>query len=859
MHDFRLAVRALRANPVVSAMAILSLALGIGANTAIFSLVNSLLLRQLPVRDPGALVLLTDSTVPGTRTYAYPVWEEFRRLLSERPNGRVEGPVLSERPNGRVEGPVLSERPNGRVEGQLDVFDGALAWSSAEFNLTSRGEREFVDGLLVNGSFFDALGVEPVLGRALSEADDRPGGGPDGPVTVISHGFWQRRLGGAADVVGRTLTLDGASFTIVGVAPADFSGVDVGRTFDAIVPFGTMRPLRGRESWPAVTIMARLRAGQTREAATVALRRVQPQIRDASLPRVASPRWREQDRERYLREDFVLVPGATGNSRLRLRYERPLLTLMVVVALVLLMTCVNIANLLLARAIARQHELQVRIALGAGRWRLVRDLLTESAVLAAAGSTLGMLAALWGSRLLVRQLSTQSNPIHLDLSVDGHVLGFTVGITALATLLFGMAPAARALGVVAADALRTNPLGGWRHTRSGTAGALIVAQVALSVVLAVGAGLFLRTFSSLATLPLGFEPDRVLTASVSTDDARARPEQRLALFDRAREAVRSLPGVADAAFSFLTPVSGPILLRPIELPDVTSLPESERLSSVNLVSPGWFNTLGTPIVAGREFTDGDRTGAPPVVVVNQAFVRKFLKGASPLGRVVTIGIVGPNAGAAEVVGVAADAIYSSLREPVPPTIYFPLAQLRSAPPASLTLSIRSEKGSPQVLSRSVAAAIRSVNPDLALAFRPLTDQINASLAQDRVVAMLSGFFGGVAVLLAGLGLFGVTSYSVSRRRREIGIRVALGAAPGAVLRLVFARLSLLVGTGVVIGAAVSLWASQLVAPLLFGLEPRDPATLIGAVVLLAAVGVLAGWRPAWRAARIDPAVVLRSE
>ena len=349
----------------------------------------------------------------------------------------------------------------------------------------------------------------------------------------------------------------------------------------------------------------------------------------------------------------------------------------------------------------------------------------------------------------MRQLSTQANPIDLDLSSDASVAAFTIAVTAAVTLLFGIAPALRAMNVLpsvrwAGHQEASGP------TRLGPAAVLIVAQVALSVVLMVGAGLFLRTFLSLTAVPLGFEPDRVLTASVSADDARARPEQRLPLFERTREAIRSLPGVAEAAFSFLTPVSGPILLRPVELADGTALPERERLSSVNLVSPGWFRTLGTPIVAGREFTDADRAGTAPVVVVNQAFVRKFLKGENRLGRIVTVGIVGPNAGSAEVVGVAADAVYSSLREPVPPTMYFPLAQLRNAPPAALTLSVRSERGAPQVLARSVAAAIAAVNPEAVVTLRPLADQIDASLVQERAIAMLSGFFGGLAVLLAGL-------------------------------------------------------------------------------------------------------------
>jgi putative ABC transport system permease protein len=306
----------------------------------------------------------------------------------------------------------------------------------------------------------------------------------------------------------------------------------------------------------------------------------------------------------------------------------------------------------------------------------------------------------------------------------------------------------------------------------------------------------------------------------------------------------------------LTPVSGPILLRPIE---GKSISERERMSSVNLVSPGWFRTLGTPIVAGREFVDADRAGATPVVVVNEAFVRKFLNSSNPLGQVVRMGIVGPNAGSAEVVGVAEDAVYSSLREPAPPTVYFPLAQLQSVPPASLTLNVRSETAAPLYMARSITAAIGTVDRDAMLTFRPLTEQINASLAQERILALLSGFFGGFAVLLAGLGLFGITAYSVGRRRREIGIRMALGADPGSVIRLVLGRVCLVIAAGVVIGAAASMWTTQLTASLLFGLQPRDPVTLALAIATLSGTGLLAALPPAWDASQVDPSVALRSD
>jgi putative ABC transport system permease protein len=739
MKDLQLAVRSLRATPIVSGVAILSLALGIGASTAVFSVTNSLLLQKLPVRDPSALVLVTDATVPGVRAYALGVWESFRRFV--------------------------------------DVFDGTLAWSSTDFSLVPRGEAQIVSGAWVSGSYFETLGVSPLLGRMLAETDDRPNGGIDGPVAVISHAFWQRQYRAAPDVIGHSLMLNGVSFTVVGVTPQRFSGLDVGRRADVIVPFGAATLMPGRDNLQ-VTIMARRRADETVEAATVALRRLQPQIREASLPQ--GPQWRQQDLDAYLRDGFLLLPGATGNSRLRLRYERPLGLLMAVVGLVLLITSANITNLLLARATDRRREHQVRAALGASRWRLIRGLLAESLVITSVGAALGLALASSGSSLVVRQISTRLNPIYLDVSIDSTVALFAIAVTGLVTLLAGIVPAVRSAQLVHSTLLRTTgPNEGGRFF--GPSAALIVLQVALSVVLVVGAGLFLRTFWSLMTVPLGFEPERVLLAGVNAADARVPPSQRLLMFQRVRDAVRSVPGVVDAAFSFLTPVSGPILLRPIE---GKSISERERMSSVNLVSPGWFRTLGTPIVAGREFVDADRAGATPVVVVNEAFVRKFLNSSNPLGQVVRMGIVGPNAGSAEVVGVAEDAVYSSLREPAPPTVYFPLAQLHSVPPASLTLNVRSETAAPLYMARSITAAIGTVDRDAALTFRPLTEQINASLAQERILALLSGFFGGFAVLLAGLGLFGITAYSVSRRRREIGIRMALGADPGSVIRLV---------------------------------------------------------------------------
>jgi putative ABC transport system permease protein len=818
-HDVRIALRQLTATPIVSAVAVLSLALGIGANTAIFSLVNSLSLRVLPVKEPQRLAIL-DAQDNGAWTY--PILEELRR--------------------------------------RSQLFDGIFAWDTQRFDLANGGVTEFVDGAWATAGLFDTLGVGPLVGRTFTEADDVRGGGPDGPVAVISHTFWQRRFGGAADAIGTRLTLEGIPFTVVGVMPPGFFGPDVGRRFDVIVPVGmltTIRPERTfeqRDYW-WLSVMVRLKAGQSVDQANDALRSLQPQIREATLP----THWPAVDLAQYLKAPLTLVPAATGNSSLRGRYERPLLTIMVVVVLVLLIACANIANLLLARATARRHEWSVRLALGASRWRLVRLLLTESLLLSAIGAGIGFLVARWGSQLLVAQLSTQTNTVFLDLSVDWRVLAFTTGTTVITALLFGVAPAYRAAGVAPMEAIKEQGRStGTGASRLSLASALVVVQVALSVILVVAAALFLRTFTKLATLDVGFDHDRVLVVTMSAERAPIAPAQRMAVFERARQAVAALPGVHSAALSFVTPLSGHNWGNRLEVSGGVALDDSRRSALRNQVSAGFFETYGQRLVSGRVFTDRDRTGSPPVAVVNEAFARRFLNGANPIGHTLRRYPVRADEAPLEIVGMVGDAVYRRLRDPVPPTVYSSAAQsIDDLPTVEYNLNVRTAARSPALLTRSVADAIASVDKDLALTFRPLSDQISAALTQERIVAILAGFFGALALLLAGLGLYGVTSYAVSRRRTEIGIRMALGAAPAGVVQLVLSRVSMLVGLGVLIGAGISSWASQFVATLLYGLEPRDPATLVGSAAVLAAVGAIAGWLPARRASRIDPAVVLR--
>jgi predicted permease len=820
VQDLKFAWRTLRATPVVTFVAVLSLALGIGANTAMFSLVNSLLLRTLPVNDPARLALMTDGTAPHVRVWSYPIWEEIRR------------------------------RPQ--------LFEGAVAWSAMRFNLAGGGETQPVEGLVASGSFFDTLGVPAFRGRTFSEADDRRGGGADGPVAVISYAFWQSRFGGAADAIGRTLRLDGVPFTIVGVAPPEFFGAEVGRTFDIIAPLLTEPLIRGRDSYldafstSFLTVMIRLRLDQSLDAATAGLRRLQPEIRGATIGDLAS-RGPRQSVDRYLATPLTLVPAATGFSNLRGRYQRPLLILMAVVAVVLLVACVNIANLQLARAAARAHELSLRVALGASRWRIARQLVAESAVLSGAGAALGLAIAAWTSRLLVSQLSTSASAVFLDLSIDGRVLAFTAGVAALTTIFFGTAPAVRASGAAPIDALKERATAG--SPRRSLAGALVVLQVGLSMVLVVAAGLFGRSFGTLTARSLGFEANEVLVATIDAQRTAVSEAGRLAMYERVRDRTRALPGVADAALSLTTPFTNEFT-PPMAVAGVTVF---DARPFGNLVSPGWFGTFGTPLRAGRDFTERDRAGQPRVAIVNEAFVRHYLHGAA-LGQTFALY---PNSAMAlspiEIVGVVADAVYRSLREPAPPTWYVPLAQfdLKEFTLPSARLSVRPKAGSPLSLTRSIAAAAAAVDPRLTLTFRPLADQVNASVMPERLMARLAALFGALALLLAGLGLYGVTAYLVSRRRTEIGIRMALGATRIGVARLVLSRVVTLVAAGVAIGAAASLWASKFVAALLYGLEPRDPVTVTAAALVLGGVALLAGFLPAHRASRIDPAVVLR--
>ena len=827
MNDLRTAVRTMRATPIVTLVVVLSLALGIGANTAMFSIVNSLLLRALPVERADRLVLLLSnpSVIPNS-PWSNPAWEQIR-------------------------------------DRHADLFQETFAFSrrTTRFNLAVGGQTDFVDGVYASGRYFDALRLQPLLGRSFTADDDRRGGGANGPVAVVSYAFWQRRFGGSPDVVGKTQTIDRVPFTIVGVMAPEFFGTDVGTRSDVILPIGTEPLMRGRDSlldrasW--LLVMARLKDGQTIESAEQALRGVQPQIREATLPANATA----ETRARHFATPFGVQSAADGTSAMRARYRQPILAVMTVVALVLLIACANVANLLLARASARRREFSVRLALGASRWQLARQQLVEALLLAASGGVVGLLIALWASSVLVRQLSTQANTVFLDTTLDWRVLAFTASVAIAVALLFGVVPALRASRTEPIDAIREHSRTTSGERGIGFGGALVAGQVALCLVLVVAAGLFIRTFTTLATLNVGFDRDPVLLVRLDVSQKSAEPAQRLALYEQIARTVRAMPGVAHAAISEVTPVSGTITDVYVEAENGPQLAPPQNISYRNVITPDWFATYGTRLVAGRDFDERDRLSSPPVAIVNETFVRRFLQGANPLGRRIRNPSSAPGETRPwiEVVGVVADAVYLSLRAAVPPTMYIPLAQ--RTPDSGFfqfaTLSVRAQSGSPLSLARGVGDGIARVNSDVAITFTALNQQVDAALVQERIVAILSGWFSLLALLLSALGLYGVTSYAVNRRRTEIGIRMAIGAAPARVVRLVLARVIVLLGFGVLIGAAASIWASKFIATMLYRLEPRDPATLIASAAVLATVGALAGALPAYRASRVDPAEVLR--
>jgi putative ABC transport system permease protein len=812
--DLRYAVRALIKAPGFAAVAIVSLALGIGANTAIFTLLNIAMFKPLPVSHPEELVELTISGGPaskGPARFSQRLWEELRD--------------------------------------RQDIFAGVLAYgSTGSADLSTGGEARPIAVGLVTGGFFSTLGVRAVSGRTLVDADDRPG---CGGVAVLTHGFWQSEYGGARDVIGRSVAINNQPFLILGIAEPGFTGIDHGYDAPVWAPQCAGIILRGAGNYSGGgAVVARLKPGSTLEQSRARLALLAPALLEATVPAGASGPAAEQYRNLKL--------GVSSFSRgfpfLQMQYGEALLVLMGLAGVVLLVACANVANLLLARATARQRELAVRLALGAGRLRIIRQVLTESLLLSLLGALLGIGVAAWGSRVLVGLLSRQGR-VALDLSPDAMVLGFTVAVGVLTGVLFGLAPALRAVRVDPQAAMQPGARGTVQgHSRFALGKGLVVAQVALSLVMITGAGLLLGSWRRLSSLEPGFRPEGVLLVRANSRPAGSAPERLAETYRAILDRMRALPSVTVASAAGTTPFGNADASTSIEVEGFTPIAESESRVRVNQVSEGFFASIGAELVAGRDFTPADAGATPRVAVVSEELGRRFFRDPTPVGRRFRVqGSSTP----IEIIGVARDVKERSLREANQPTMYYALRQM-TEPWVEMSFALRTE-GNPGLLASGAKAVLAELAPRFTLTIGTLQEQVDRSVQLPRTLGMLSGFFGGLALLLAAIGLYGIMAYSVARRRNEIGVRIALGAAEGRIVGMVLGDVGRMVGAGIAIGVGLSLVVTRLIATFLFGVKPGDPATLAGAALALAAVGVGAALLPARRAARLDPVAALRGE
>jgi predicted permease len=823
IQDLRYGLRMLAKNPGFTAMAVLTLALGIGANTAIFSLIDTVMLRSLPVQKPQELVEM--------RRYQ-PRW-------------------------GGEASPAFTNPFWEQVRDRQDIFSGVFAWGDGSFDLAQGGAVQTANGIFVSGGYFPTLGVRPAAGRLFGVADDQRG---CPAVAVLSYSFWQSHYRGDPNAVGDTLSLDHHPFQIIGASAPGFYGVEVGQKFDVAVPICIAAIFDGKESrldirsWWWLRIVGRVKPGIGPDQLKARLNVLSPRISAAAVPQ----NWDSQGQQDFLKQSLVTFPAATGISGLRRQFREPLEILMAVVGLVLLIACANIASLMLARATVRNKEIAVRQALGASRPRLIRQLLTECVLLSSIGALLGMFLAQCGPTLLVRYISTAKNQVFLDLSLDGRVLAFATAIAVLTGLLFGILPAFRSTRVPLTAAMKSRGyIEGHGRLRSGKW--IVASQVALSLVLLVAAGLFLRSFAKLATLDIGFDRHNVLVVNANIKAANVPPEQRLATYQEIEGRLRALPGVVSASRSWNTPISGYQWDQYIQA-DSPNPPTGEASDAyLNSISPAYFEALRTPILGGRAFNDHDTKTAPRVAIVNQTLARKFFAGLNPIGRYFrTEEASGKLAPPIQIVGLVKDSKYESLREEAYPTVFFPIAQQAPGHDDAENIELRTAIP-PSSLVSTVQNAVAGVNKAISLDFHTLAEQVNDSLVEERMLALLSGFFGGLALLLAMIGLYGTLSYLVTQRQTEFGVRMALGAQPGSILRLVMQDVVVVLAGGLAAGFSISLASVQLLQKMLFGFGPRDPVTMAAAVGTLSAVAFIAAYLPARRAAKVDPMVALRYE
>jgi predicted permease len=823
LQDMLYGLRAMLRSPGITIVALLSLALGIGANTALFSLMDAVMLRSLPVKNPQQLMLLGTANDRGfengfdvTDLFSYPVYRQFQQ------RNRVFSDFAA----------VLStdRTIHGFVEGH-----------SAAEPMTVQ---------LVSGTYFSTLGLTAMMGRAIDEGDDRIAG--SSPVAVISNSWWRRKLGSDPTALGRTIQLNQTTFTIVGIAPPEFFGTEVGESPDIWVPVSMVGQITPHSTSytddldQCLLLFGRLRPGVTLTQAETAVNLLRQQI----LPNLPDARMRPSRWHDLKSTHIPITPMARGFSDLRKEFSGPLKVLMVIVGLVLLIACANIANLLLARSTTRARELAVRQALGANRVRLVRQLFTESLLLAVGGGVLGTSLAQPAMHLLLRLVSRGSEAVPLDVSLSMTTLLFTLGITVLTAMVFGVLPAFRAVRLDLTKSLKDGRgAAGGAGSRNIPAKTLIVSQVAFSLVLVVAAGLFLRTLANLTNVSTGFNKENVLRLDIDAiSTGYAEDEPRLqALYKQIEERVSALPGVHAVSFSSFVFHEG-AWFGGISLPDGSvSLDNSVH----NIVGNGYFRTMQIPLLTGRTFGAQDTTTSPKVAVISEQMARILFPKGSPLGRHYLLG--GEDR---EIIGVVKDVRFAGVDQPETPIDYIPYLQ---RPGYLRDFEVR-YTGDFGTVTTAVQRAIHEVDPHLPISrVTTLDEQVARSYTDQRVVAQISAFFGLLAVFLSAIGIYGLMSYVVSRRTNEIGIRMALGAARTHVRWLVLREVLILVAIGVAIGAPAALLSSRLVASMLFGLHGNDPLSVLAAILVMLLIAALAGYLPARRASRVDPMVALRYE
>ncbi len=826
----RLALRTLLKAPFVTAVAVVSLALGIGANAAIFSLFDQLLLRRLPVMEPDRLVnLAPPGPNPGNHScnqagdcqtvFTYPMFRDLEQVKT--------------------------------------VFTGIAAHRLASANVAYHRQTQSGEMAMVSGSYFPLLGVQPSLGRLLDSRDDRTPG--QSPVAVLNHEYWQTRLGGNPAVIGDTIVVNNRALTIVGVAPAGFRGTTVVSMPLLFVPITMRNVLRSASSdifndrrnyW--IYLFARLKPGVSLEQASAAINLPYHHI----INDVEAPLQKDLSAatlQRFKARRIVVTPGAHGQSFMEREGRMPLMLLMGVTGLVLLIACANIANLLLARAATRSGEMAVRLSIGAGRWHLVSQLLTESCMLALAGGAAGLLVARWTLHLIAGILPPEALA-SIDLSLEPRVLAFAAILTLGTGLFFGLFPALHATRPDLASVLKGQagqPSGARAAARFR--GALVVAQMMLSMTLLVTSGLFIKSLFNISRVEVGLQPDNVALFTIAP---RGYPEARTReLFERVGDGLRTIPGVTSVTAASLPLLDDSNWTNDVAVDGFVSDPDTDVLAAQNAIAEDFFPTLGIPLLAGREFTRADALETPRVAIVNEAFCRKFNLGRNPVGRRIGHGRTGKLN--IEIVGLMRDTKYSEVKKPVPPQYFTPYRQEDGN--SSLTFYLRTALDPAQTMP-AVRRAVARVDAELPVDdLKTMPQQIRDNIFVDRFITVLSAAFALLATLLAGIGLYGVLAYAVAQRTREIGLRMAIGAAPSAVWRMVLRQVAALTIVGGVIGLAAGIGLGMLAASLLFEMKGWDPPVLVAAVVALGLVALGAGFFPALRASRIDPMKALRYE